>query len=132
MNRTTILSNIVSVVFLSACGSGSSENTPQRDNSLTVLGFGEIIETIEDGGSVYDDVSKNDIGNNLTYSLAMGSTMANGSLEFNADGTFTYTPNVNFFGQDSVEYIITDSVTGEMAKAMLTIDVVNDYEFLEE
>ena len=132
MNRTTILLTILAVVFLSACGGGSSEITPKEDSSRVVLGFGEIIETVEDGGSVYDDVSKNDIGNNLRYSLANGSSMTNGLLEFNSDGTFTYTPNSDFYGQDSVEYVITDSVSGETAAAKLTIDVVNDYEFLEE
>ena len=132
VNRTTILSTIVLVFFLSACGGGSAELSPTSESNRNVLGFGEIIEAVEDGGSVYDDVSKNDVGDNLSYSIATGSSMSNGLLEFSSDGTFTYTPNTNFFGQDSVEYIITDSFTGETAVATLTIDVVNDYESLDE
>jgi len=128
----TIWLIILAVVFLSACGSGSSQVVPTDEGNRIVLGFGEIIEAVEDGGSVYDDVSKNDIGNNLTYSIATGSSMSNGLFEFNSDGTFVYTPKTDFFGQDSVEYIVTDTVTGETATAELTIDVVNDYETIDE
>ncbi|NEU06716.1 hypothetical protein GZH53_00165, partial [Flavihumibacter sp. R14] len=33
---------------------------------------------------------------------------ANGTLVFNADGSFTYTPNANFNGTDSFTYKVSD------------------------
>jgi VCBS repeat-containing protein len=51
----------------------------------------------------------------------------NGSLTFNSDGTFVYTPNANFFGADSFTYRAVDP-TGNSAPATVNITVtpVND------
>ena len=46
-------------------------------------------------------------GDALTY--AQTSVPANGSVSFNADGTFTYTPNPDFNGSDSFTYEVTDA-----------------------
>lgn len=47
----------------------------------------------------------------------------NGSLVLNADGSFTYTPNTGFIGQDTFNYTISD---GQLtATATVTINVVN-------
>jgi len=52
---------------------------------------------------------------------------ASGVLSFNSDGTFTYTPNANFFGADSFTYRAVDS-TGNSAPATvnITVTAVND------
>ena len=78
------------------------------------------------------DVSSNDIGENLTFALSVNASMSNGELNFNSDGTFVYTPDPDFFGSDSVTYDVTDSVSGESDSASLTINVENDFEFVEE
>ncbi len=51
----------------------------------------------------------------------------NGSLVLNADGTFVYTPNANFFGSDSFTYRISDG-QGGLAEAVVSLTVmpVND------
>ncbi len=46
-------------------------------------------------------------GGPLTYALTTPS--ANGTVTLNPDGTYTYTPNANFFGSDSFAITITDS-----------------------
>ncbi len=51
----------------------------------------------------------------------------NGTVTYNGDGTFTYTPNENFHGQDSFTYTTSDS--GEMtstATVHVTVEAVND------
>ena len=51
---------------------------------------------------------------------------ANGSVALNADGSFTYTPNANFFGDDTFTYIICDDGTPSMCSidpATVTISV---------
>ena len=71
-------------------------------------------------------------GSNLVFALVSGSSVVNGDLVFNDDGTFVYTPFPDFFGEDSVDYSVTDSVTKETDSATLTISVANDFEVIEE
>ena len=47
---------------------------------------------------------------------------ANGTVTLNADGSFTYAPNPNFFGSDSFTYRVTDG-TAESAPVTVSITV---------
>ncbi len=50
-----------------------------------------------------------------------------GSVQLNADGTFTYTPSDNFVGTDRFEYAVTDEGGAtSTASVTLTVDAVND------
>jgi Ca2+-binding RTX toxin-like protein len=49
---------------------------------------------------------------------------ANGSLSDNGDGTFTFTPNTDFFGQTSFTYTVTDG-NGGSATQTATIDIAS-------
>lgn len=64
-------------------------------------------------------------GGSLTARLITGP--ANGSLSFAADGSFTYSPDANWFGTDSFTYVAHD---GEEESApttvVLTVTAVND------
>jgi len=52
---------------------------------------------------------------------------AHGSLVQNADGTFTYTPNANYFGADSFTYVARDAeFDSNLATVNITITPVND------
>ncbi|HZT80608.1 MAG TPA: Ig-like domain-containing protein [Gemmataceae bacterium] len=71
-------------------------------------------------------------GDPLTASLVNGP--ANGTLSFNADGSFNYTPNAGFIGNDTFTYRPTDGVTpGGDTTATITVrgntPVANDDEF---
>ncbi|UTF61348.1 Ig-like domain-containing protein [Gilvimarinus sp. DA14] len=67
------------------------------------------------------DVSSNDTqstdGNNQ-YSVQ--SAPSNGVLNFNSDGTFTYTPNAGYTGVDSFEYAVVDA-DGDISTATVNI-----------
>ena len=54
-----------------------------------------------------------------------GGRPTNGTLTFNADGTFVYIPNHNFVGTDSFTYQDTDSAGAVSNIATATINVVN-------
>ena len=55
------------------------------------------------------------------------SDVSNGVLNLNADGSFDYTPNADFTGQDSFEYLAYDgSGISNIATVTLTISTVNN------
>jgi VCBS repeat-containing protein len=61
----------------------------------------------------------------LEFSLVGGP--ANGTVVLNADGSFSYTPNANFNGEDSFTYKVNDgSSDSNVATVTLTVDPVND------
>jgi VCBS repeat-containing protein len=73
-------------------------------------------------------VLSNDIdpdGDDLTATLL--SDVSHGSLTFNADGSFTYIPDADFFGTDTFTYEATDGVeTTAETTVTITVDPVND------
>jgi VCBS repeat-containing protein len=60
-------------------------------------------------------------GDSLT--AVLDGTTAHGTLTLNADGSFTYTPQSGFYGQDSFGYRASDG-TLESQRAQVTIDVL--------
>ena len=121
--------SLAAVTCLTACGSGGDADENVVRNLFAV---GEIVEGTEDDGPIEGDVSENDQGEGLTYALSGDSTTENGTLIFNTDGSFIYTPNPDFFGTDSVSYIVTHTSSGDTDTALLTLNVENDFESLEE
>ena len=66
-------------------------------------------------------------GDSLSVNTTPVAGPAHGTLSLNADGTFTYTPNANFFGADSFVYEVSDGNGGTaQATVSLTINSVND------
>lgn len=71
-----------------------------------------------------DSDSDNDT---LTISTTAISNVANGTLILNSNGSFSYQPNSNFFGQDSFVYQLLDSQGGtDNATVTLTVNAIND------
>lgn len=127
-NKLLLALSLTVATSLTGCGGGDADENVVRN----IFAVGDIVEGVEDGEPVEGDVSKNDLGEGLSFSLADGSVAANGTLEFNTDGSFVYTPNPDFFGKDSVTYVATQSSTGETDTALLTFDITNDFESLDE
>lgn len=70
-----------------------------------------------------------DADNDVIDQAVLVSNVANGSLTLNTNGTFTYTPNLNFNGTDSFTYTAGTSSNGEVsapATVTITINAVND------
>jgi len=85
---------------------------------------------LEDNSLVVDApgvlANDNDLdGNPLTAVLV--STTTNGLLNFNSDGSFSYTPNPNFNGTDTFTYLANDGASdGNVAMVTLTVTALND------
>ena len=54
---------------------------------------------------------------------------ASGTLSLNSDGTFTYTPNAGFAGEDTFSYRVTDGIAHSEAAAV-TVNVTNSVPYL--
>ncbi|MDQ0465710.1 VCBS repeat-containing protein [Caulobacter ginsengisoli] len=64
-------------------------------------------------------------GDSLTYALASGAQ--HGSLSFNSDGTYTYTPNANYHGSDSFDFSVSDGHGGtDYGHVAINVASVND------
>ena len=64
-----------------------------------------------------------DVDGDALMAILVGSP-ANGTLSFNADGNFVYTPNPGFFGVDTFTYLASDGV--ETSATSVTISVSQD------
>lgn len=86
------------------------------------------VYTINEDGSLSGNLKLNDSdvdNTNLTYSLI--GNISNGMFNLNTNGTFTYTPTLNYFGTQTAQYQVCDPL-GACATATLTITVnpIND------
>lgn len=54
------------------------------------------------------------------------STTTHGTLELNPDGSFTYTPNAEYFGPDSFTYRLSDGTDVSDTTVLITVTAVDD------
>ncbi|MEO0644529.1 MAG: Ig-like domain-containing protein, partial [Cyanobacteria bacterium J06650_10] len=95
-------------------------------DNIAPVAVNDSFSTDEDT-SVSGDVSTNDSdpnGDALTYSVT--GDVSNGTLNFNADGSFDYTPDADFNGTDSFTYEVSDGELTSTATAEISIAPVND------
>ena len=70
---------------------------------------------VDEDGVFSDELLSNDSDNDgdmLQVNITPVVGPANGTVQLNTDGTFTYAPNANFFGSDSFTYEVTDGNGG--------------------
>jgi VCBS repeat-containing protein len=81
---------------------------------------------VNEDSQISGDLSATDAdGDALTFSVIGGT--ANGTLDFNGDGSFTYTPDADFNGGDQFTYMVSDgSSDSNVATVAITVDPVND------
>ena len=88
------------------------------------------VYTIDEDIVLNGDLSTNDIdidGDNLVYTVLDGPD--HGILVINPDGTFTYTPDEDYFGPDSFTYTVTDAAgVTDTANVTITVNSILDPE----
>ncbi|RBQ11287.1 tandem-95 repeat protein, partial [Pedobacter miscanthi] len=104
-------------------------------NAATVsMTFNALPDAVNDMVSTNEDVTFNgNVSTNDVQSADGGNLFTketnpvNGTVVFNADGTFTYTPNANYFGSDSFTYKLCDANNDcDIATVSITVVSVND------
>ncbi len=117
----------VEVVATDPSGESATDTFSWTVENIPPVAEDDSFATSEDtsvSGSVTGNDSDPD-GDTATFTTLSGP--ANGTLDWNTDGTFTYTPDPDFNGTDSFVYEVADA-DGATATAVVTIDVapVND------
>ena len=93
----------------------------------TTFASDDMYQSFNVGEAIAGNVSVNDYdpeGHNQSFSLT--SNPANGTLVFNSDGTFEFTPNVEFSGTVSFVYTVCDNGTPQAC------DIATVYILIEE
>ena len=86
--------------------------TIAEDSGLTVAGRGVL-------GNDFDLE-----GSPLTATLVAGPK--NGTVTFNPNGTFAYTPKANYSGVDTFTYRVSDGAASAVGTVLVTVNAVND------
>lgn len=73
-------------------------------------GFNFTKTVAPENGVLANDTDSN-VGTVLTVNPTPVADVSSGALSLNTDGSFTYTPNTNFFGTDSFTYQVCDDGT---------------------
>ncbi|MDX3773589.1 cadherin-like domain-containing protein [Chromatiaceae bacterium AAb-1] len=108
----------LAVVLLSACGGGDKNSPPVFSQAVyNVTGYEDTVITGQVSATDSD-------GDAITYSVS--NAASHGVLRINADGTFAYTPNKDYFGSDEVTVTASDSKASTSAKIVFDIINVND------
>jgi hypothetical protein len=107
---------------LAACGDGGGGGG--NDNTLPVALNDAYATTANASLSIgAPGILGNDTDNDGDDLDAVLSTApSNGNLALNTDGSFTYTPNANFYGTDSFIYLANDG-TGSSNQTVVTITI---------
>ena len=97
----------------------AEQPTPQtRDDNVTLAE-----DTVAQIIALANDVDANQQG----VAPVVVTGPLHGQVVVNANGSFGYTPNANFFGADSFTYTVSDgSLTSNLATPRITITPVND------
>jgi hypothetical protein len=126
--------NVYDVVMLVSDGAGGSDT---QALAITVADTNDAPFVTGDAYAVVEDTAlsiaaagalANDGDEDLDpITAALVAGPANGSVAFNADGSFVYTPNANFAGVDSFTYHVSDGVLlSADATVTITVSPVND------
>ena len=121
--------DIAGVGALGSTLSFSSISTERETATITVTPDNEALVANDDDFTIVEDTTLTgsviDNDREVDRSTAMVTEVTrtnNGTLTLNADGTFEYIPDADFFGTDTFTYQLEDS-TGATSTATVTITV---------
>lgn len=83
--------------------------------------------TVAEDHSITVDVAANDSRETEAYQPELVAGPLHGTVQLTADGRYTYTPDPDYFGEDSFSYRLSEGVVqSNVATVTLTVTPVND------
>ncbi|WP_230177080.1 tandem-95 repeat protein, partial [Aquabacterium sp. CECT 9606] len=107
----------------------------QSSVTISLVAVNDVPAAVDDSASVNEDdvlngstVLANDTdADNDALTATLLQSAANGTLAFNTDGSYTYTPNANFSGSDSFTYVANDGTADSVAVTVtITVNPLSD------
>ena len=86
------------------------------DDAYTIEENKELLVAVSSGVLANDTDPDDD-----TLTAILINQAANGSVTLSSDGSFTYTPNANFSGEDTFTYSASDGVAADTANVAITV-----------
>lgn len=87
----------------------------------------DAVETLEDEAVIIDVLANDSDADGDALSAVVVDGPQHGTLEMNADGTFTYVPDLDFNGLDGFTYRASDGTDeSDVASVEINVDPVND------
>jgi hypothetical protein len=124
----------IAVTARDACGAGTTDQFVVNVAAVNDAPVARDSTTSgnEDAASITGSVSAGDFeGDNLTYSLVSSVDASKGTLSFNANGTYSFAPALNFNGTASFTYRAFDGqLYSNVATVTITVNPVNDAPFV--
>ena len=106
---------------------GVFNNTSGNGDEFSVALFDDVEISIPGGVSSVLANDFDDDGDPLTASFVVASGPQNGTLDFRPNGSFTYTPDLNYHGADSFRYVATGGgQSSNQATVTINVSSVND------
>ncbi|MCA9149304.1 MAG: tandem-95 repeat protein, partial [Planctomycetales bacterium] len=103
--------------------SNVNESAPVAFTDTYTVGEGSTLTVAAADGVLKNDTDAD--SDNLTATMV--TSVTNGTLTFNADGSFIYVPTASFSGTDSFTYQATDgTLTSNLATVTINVTGVND------
>ena len=135
VDASTSGTTITNTAVASAASPGDvdpANNTASVDITVNVAPVAvDDSATTDEDTAVSGDVATNDTDVDGTLdltSVVLVTDVANGALTLNADGSYSYTPDADFFGTDSFTYTVLDDdgAISNTATVTITVNDVND------
>ncbi|MGV0794381.1 Ig-like domain-containing protein [Mycolicibacterium sp. XJ1819] len=102
-----------------------ANDAPVANDDTYTVGEDGVLVVPASTGVLVGDTDVDNTADQLTAILV--APPMNGTLDFNADGSFTYTPLPEYSGPDSFTYQVTDGVaTSNVATVTITVGALND------
>ncbi len=120
-------------------GNGDDAVSAPQTVTLTINGVNDAPVAVDDNYATAEDTTlpaspaRNVLANDtdvdvepLSVVAAAGNTVAGGTYQIFADGTFTYTPPTNFNGNDSFNYTVSDGTATDVGTVNIAVAVAPD------
>ena len=108
-----------------AVNDASEIGSPGMINNVAPVALPDAVSTNEDTAATFNVLANDSDANSDTLTILSFTPAGHGTVVHNGNGSFTYTPALDYFGSDTFTYTVADGKGGiDTATVTLTVDAV--------